>query len=139
MYVSMYVYIYIYMYIRICVYTWGSTSISSPRGRSRRRPPRNTISSFPGFVDCTTKAKMSQEIFPSVLTLGRGKGAFKCTFLRKIMSQHLKKLAPTHGILDSTIDGMYDHPQGEVARQVYDKQGKNSFSDLLSDALGEFW
>ena len=37
---------------------------------------------FPGMVDCTNKNKMSQEIFPSVLTRGRGKGAFKCTLLR---------------------------------------------------------
>ena len=32
------------------------------------------------------------------------------------MSQHLKALAPKHHILDSTIDGMYDHPSGEVSK-----------------------
>ena len=109
-----------------------------PKGAKQKGAPKEYYL-FPGFVDCTNKAKISQEIFPSVLTRGRGKGVFKCILLRKIMSQHLKTLAPTHGILDSTVDGMYDHPQGEVARQVYDKQGKNSLSNLLSDALGEFW
>ena len=82
---------------------------------------------------------MSQAFFPSVLTRGRGKGAFKCTLLWKVMSQHLKALAPRFNILDSTIDAMYDHPGGEVARQIYDKQGKNALSDLLDEAMGEYW
>ena len=109
-----------------------------PKGAKQKGAPKEFYL-FSDFVDCTNKSKMSQEVFPSVLTRGRGKGAFKCTLLRKAMSQHLKSLAPKHHILDSTIDGMYDHPSGEVARQIYDKQGKNALSDLLSGAMGEYW
>ena len=27
----------------------------------------------------------------------------------------------------------------QVARQIYDEQGKNALSDLLSQAMGEYW
>jgi len=30
------------------------------------------------------------------------------------MSQYLKLLAPKHDVLPATIDGMYDHPEGQV-------------------------
>ena len=39
---------------------------------------------FPGFLDSFAKTKMGNEVFPSVLTYGKGKGSFKCTLLRSV-------------------------------------------------------
>ena len=79
---------------------------------------------FPGFVDCFSAAtEMGNEVFGSVLTRGHGQGRYKNTMLRKIMSQHLKVKAPSHGIFPATVDTMYDHPGGQVAKNVYDRHG----------------
>ena len=94
---------------------------------------------FPGFIDSFSSTKMGGEVFSSVLSRGPGLGSYRCTLLRKIMSQYLKLMAPKHDVLPATIDGMYDHPEGQVAKLVYDRQGRNALAPLLKEAYGELW
>ena len=56
------------------------------------------------------------------------------------MMNHLLKLhARNHGVLESTIDAMFDHPDGEVARKVYGKQGRKKLGPTLEHLLGNLY
>ena len=57
-------------------------------------------------------------------------GTYNCTGLRKIMGQHLKIKAPAFDIFPAIVivDTMYNHPAGDVAQNVYDKQGRNALA-----------
>jgi hypothetical protein len=45
--------------------------------------------------------------------------------LRAAMGQHLKSLAPKHGMIRVTVDNMFNHTDRQVANRAYDKQTRN--------------
>ena len=59
-----------------------------------------------------------------------------------IMGQFLKlevAKRPEFGITPATVDGMFDHPAGPIALQVYDRQLRNAMGDLLGTLYGKFY
>ena len=90
---------------------------------------------FPSIANHYASTKLHHEVFDKCLPFGSLQ-------LRKVMGQYLKlerARRPELGITPATVDGMFDHPAGDIAKHVYDRQPRNAMGDLLAEVCGEFY